>query len=92
MPTYRTFQNTDPPALTAIWRSRAGQRGLLQPISVERFEQSIFGKIHFDSKGTPVYYDGGVPHRMLSGKVTLGTSQASRSVDLEYPSGRITVQ
>ena len=51
MPTYRTFQNTDPPALTAIWRSRAGQRGLLQPISVERFEQSIFGKIHFDSKG-----------------------------------------
>ena len=48
---YRTFSNLDPPVLAAIWRSRAGQRGLTQPISVDLLEQFVFGKIHFDYDG-----------------------------------------
>ncbi len=47
MLTIRPFRNVDPPAVAEIWRSRAGQRGLVQPVSVDLFEQLIFGKPHF---------------------------------------------
>ena len=48
---YRTFRNTDPPLLCAIWRSRDGYPGLSQPVSVELFEQLVFSKLHFDYEG-----------------------------------------
>ena len=51
MTTYRTFRNTDPPALVDVWRSCAGQPGLAQRVSVDRFEQSVFGKPYFDCEG-----------------------------------------
>jgi len=54
---YRTFQNTDPPALVAIWRSRAGQPGLMQPVSVDLFERFVFGKVYFDPKGLILAFD-----------------------------------
>lgn len=58
---YRSFRNTDPPAITAIWRSRAGQPGLLQPVSVDLFEQFVFGKLYFDYAGMILAYDGDQP-------------------------------
>lgn len=58
---YRTFRNTDPPALTAVWRSCAGQRGLLQPVSVDLFEQLIFAKLYFDYHGLVLAFDDGQP-------------------------------
>jgi len=61
MSTYRTFRNTDPPALAGIWRSRAGQTGLVQPVSVDLFEQSVFGKPHFDYDGLILAFDGDRP-------------------------------
>jgi ribosomal protein S18 acetylase RimI-like enzyme len=48
---FRTFRNTDPPLLTAIWRSREDQPGLAQPVCVDLFEQLIFGKPYFDYSG-----------------------------------------
>jgi len=48
MITYRTFRNTDPPLLVSVWRSRAGQRGLMQPVSADLLEQLLFGKLYFD--------------------------------------------
>lgn len=61
MPTYRPFRNIDPPALADIWRSRAGQPGLLQPVSVDLFEQFVFGKVYFDCEGLILAFDGDRP-------------------------------
>lgn len=51
MLTYRTFRNFDPPALASLWRSRAGQPGLLQPVSPDLLEQLVFAKLYFDYRG-----------------------------------------
>jgi len=59
MLTYRTFRNSDPPALAALWRSRAGQPGLVQPVSPDLFEQLVFAKLYFDYGGLVLAYDDG---------------------------------
>lgn len=61
MLTYRTFRNSDPPTLTSLWRSRAGQPGLLQPVSPDLFEQLLFAKLYFDYGGLFLAWDDGVP-------------------------------
>ena len=58
---FRSFRNTDPPRLTGIWRSRAGDPALLQPVSVDLFEQLIFGKLHFDYAGLILAFEDGKP-------------------------------
>jgi GNAT superfamily N-acetyltransferase len=58
---FRPFRNTDPPWITEIWRSRAGDPALLQPVSVDLFEQLIFGKLHFDYAGLILALDDGRP-------------------------------
>ena len=59
MLTYRTFRNFDPPALAALWRSRAGQPGFVQPVSPDLFEQLVFAKLYFDYDGLVLAHDGG---------------------------------
>jgi len=61
MLTYRTFRNTDPPTLAALWRSRAGQPGLLQPVSTDLLEQLIFAKTYFDYEGLVLAFDDARP-------------------------------
>ncbi len=58
---YRCFRNPDPPALIAIWRSRQGQPGLMQPISADVLEQLVFGKPYFDYRGLFVARENGRP-------------------------------
>jgi GNAT superfamily N-acetyltransferase len=58
---FRTFCNTDPPAVTAIWRSRSGQPGFGQPVSVDLFEQLVFGKLYFDYSGLVIAFDDRFP-------------------------------
>jgi GNAT superfamily N-acetyltransferase len=58
---YRTFRNTDPPAITAIWRSHAGGAGPWQPVSVDLFEQLVFGKLYFDYQGMILAWDDDRP-------------------------------
>jgi GNAT superfamily N-acetyltransferase len=59
MLTFRTFRNTDPPELAALWRSLAGQPGLLQPVSPDILEQLIFAKLYFDYHGLALAHDDG---------------------------------
>jgi ribosomal protein S18 acetylase RimI-like enzyme len=61
MLTYRTFRNTDPPALASLWRSRAGQPGLVQPVSSDLLEQLVFAKLYFDYGGLVLALDDGRP-------------------------------
>ena len=51
MLTYHPFRNTDPPVITGLWRSRAGQPGLLPTVSYDLFEQLVFAKLYFDYDG-----------------------------------------
>jgi ribosomal protein S18 acetylase RimI-like enzyme len=57
MLTYRTFRNSDPPVLASLWRSRAGQPGLLQPVSPDLLEQLVFAKLYFDYGGLFIAWD-----------------------------------
>ena len=59
MLTYRPFRNTDPPVLSAIWQSRAGQPGLVQPVSPDLLEQFIFSKLYFVEDGLTVAWEDG---------------------------------
>jgi GNAT superfamily N-acetyltransferase len=59
MVVYRTFRNTDPPAIVSLWRSRAGQPGLLHSVSADLFEQYIFGKVYFDYEGLVLAFEDG---------------------------------
>jgi len=58
---FRTFRNSDPPVLAAIWNSRVGQRGLKQPISPDLLEQIVFAKLYFDYDGLFVAWENGRP-------------------------------
>jgi ribosomal protein S18 acetylase RimI-like enzyme len=61
MLTFRPFRNYDPPVLAALWRSRAGQPGLWQPVSPDLLEQHVFAKLYFDYGGLFLAWDGDQP-------------------------------
>ncbi len=61
MLTYRSFRNADPPLLTALWRSRAGLPGLMDPVSPDLLEQLVFAKPYFDYAGLILAFQGGSP-------------------------------
>lgn len=58
---YRAFRNTDLPALADIWRSRAHERGLAQPMSAGLFDQLVLAKPYFDRQGLIVALDDDRP-------------------------------
>lgn len=61
MLSFRSFRNTDPPLVTALWRSRAEQLGLSRTVSAELIEQLIFAKLYFDYPGLILAFDDDVP-------------------------------
>lgn len=56
---YRAFRNEDTPALAMLWRSQPPERGLMQPMSVDAFEQFVLAKPYFDREGLIVAIDAG---------------------------------
>lgn len=48
---YRSFINSDPPAIAEIWRSQPPVRGLVQPMSASMLERLVFWKPFFDRNG-----------------------------------------
>jgi|YNPBryunderm2012_1023409.scaffolds.fasta_scaffold00338_15 ribosomal protein S18 acetylase RimI-like enzyme len=48
---FRSFRNTDPPILAAIWHSQADKPGLRQPVSVGLLEQLVLAKLYFHYPG-----------------------------------------
>ncbi len=61
MLTYRSFRNADPPILTALWRSRAGRPGFMDPVSPDLLEQLVFAKLYFDYAGLILAFQDGLP-------------------------------
>ena len=48
---FRPFLNSDPPHIAEIWRSQPPQRGLMQPVTPQLMELSVFSKPQFDPQG-----------------------------------------
>lgn len=61
MITYRQFRNSDPPAISEIWRNQPPQRGLCQPLTTIELDRSVFSKPYFDARGLRLAFDGGRP-------------------------------
>ena len=59
MLTYRTFRNTDPPVLTDIWQSLAGQPGRVSSFSPDLLEQFVFSKLYFEYEGLILAWEDG---------------------------------
>lgn len=55
---YRAFRNSDPPQLAEIWRARARERGVVQPMSALLFEQLVLAKPYFDNEGLILAFSG----------------------------------
>jgi GNAT superfamily N-acetyltransferase len=82
MLTYRSFRNTDPPILTALWRSRAGQAGFLQPVSPDLLEQLIFAKLYFDYAGLILAFEDDRPVGFAHAAFGPNEQQNALSLDL----------
>jgi ribosomal protein S18 acetylase RimI-like enzyme len=58
---YRSFRNTDPPALAAIWNDVFAGRGAVRFRHGSALENYVFAKPYFDAQGFFVATDDGVP-------------------------------
>jgi ribosomal protein S18 acetylase RimI-like enzyme len=56
---YRTFRNTDPPALAEVWNEAFTQRGAVQLHHSSPLERYLFAKPYFDPAGLIVALDDG---------------------------------
>lgn len=54
---FRAFHNSDPPLVTALWRSRQGMPGFEPAVTVDLLEQLVFGKPYFDYAGLILAWD-----------------------------------
>lgn len=58
---YRSFRNTDPPALAQIWTDCAEARAHFQKVTPELLDDLVFSKQYFDREGLVVAVDDGKP-------------------------------
>lgn len=79
---YRPFRNSDPPALAEIWRSQPAQRGLVQPMSAQRFEQLVLAKPYFEAAGLIVALDDDVPVGFVH--AAFGPSEDQRRLSTQW--------
>ena len=56
---YRPFRNSDPPGLSAVWRSQELLRGRFHAMTPALLEQHVFSKLYFDHAGLIVAEEGG---------------------------------
>jgi ribosomal protein S18 acetylase RimI-like enzyme len=57
---YRTFRNTDPPLLAALWDATFVGRGAARVYTAALLEHQVFAKPYFDPEGLIVAEDGAV--------------------------------
>lgn len=48
---YRTFRNSDPPAILAVWQASRGPRAMADVASCDTLESLLFSKPYFDREG-----------------------------------------
>jgi GNAT superfamily N-acetyltransferase len=58
---FRSFRNSDPPHLAKIWRTRAGLRGYVQPMTTALLDRLVFSKPYFDPAGLVLAIDDDRP-------------------------------
>lgn len=58
---FRSFRNTDPPALCEIWRSQPPRRGLVSSLSPMLLDRYVLSKPYFDREGLIVAEDDDRP-------------------------------
>jgi ribosomal protein S18 acetylase RimI-like enzyme len=58
---YRSFRNTDPPALVEIWNQSFTGRGAVPLRHSNPLERHVFAKPYFDPKGLIIAEDNGLP-------------------------------
>jgi len=58
---FRTFRNTDPPRLAAIWNRQPRLRGLARHVSAELLEHYVYSRANFVPAGLIVATHDGVP-------------------------------
>lgn len=58
---YRSFRNTDPPALCEIWRRQARPKTYYQPITLAVLERVVLSRPFFDRHGLIVADEDGTP-------------------------------
>ena len=58
---FRSFRNTDPPVVAAIWEAQGVQPGLCQPICVDLLEQLVLAKPYFHYPGLILAWEDGRP-------------------------------
>ncbi len=80
---FRTFRNTDPPALVRIWNEAAGGRGVAPLRSASLLEYFLLAKPYFDPAGLLVAEDDGV----LAGWALAGFGPAAGEGALDTSSG-----
>jgi ribosomal protein S18 acetylase RimI-like enzyme len=85
--TYRAFTNRDVRILAEIWRSRAHERGLMQPMSAALFEELVLSKSYFDNAGLILALDDGAP----AGYVHAGFGPTEDGSTLCYNRGVISM-
>jgi ribosomal protein S18 acetylase RimI-like enzyme len=79
---YRSFRNSDPPALAEIWRSQPSEHGRMQPMSASLFEQLVLAKPYFDNQGLIVAVDGERPVGFVH--AAFGPSEGGQRLSTQY--------
>jgi len=91
---YRPFLNHDLPAIAEIWRSQPPQRGLMQPLTPQIFEQHVLSKTYFDRLGLILAFDDKRPMGFVhagfgprNDKATLGSERGCICLLQVVPAG-----
>lgn len=79
---YRSFLNSDPPAIAEVWRSQPPVRGLVQPMSASMLEGLVFWKPFFDRQGLIVACEDNRVVGYVHAGFGPSDDQASLSTDL----------
>jgi ribosomal protein S18 acetylase RimI-like enzyme len=84
---YRTFRNTDPPRLAALWNATFTGRGAVRLDSAGLLEQQVFAKPYFDPEGLILAEDGDA----AVGFVHAGFGPAASQCEVNRADGVVSV-
>lgn len=83
---YRSFLNTDAPAIVDIWRSQQPSRVIASSVTRIDMDRMVFEKLYFDAAGMIVAVKDGVP----VGFAHCGFGPNAENSDLDYSVGAIS--
>lgn len=91
---FRTFRNTDPPALTRLWNRGAAPSASARPLSVHEFDSHVLGRPLFDAAGLIVAERDGRPVGFVHagfGPETDADAHVSRPMRLSRELGTVSM-